>query len=218
MDTTITIIGAGVIGLAIAEELSAEIPGVFLLERHSSFGQETSSRNSEVIHTGIYYPEGSLKAKLCVEGNKLLYDYCRKYEIPHKNCGKLIIASTRGETGILENIKKSALKNGVNLEKLEQEEISVMEPEISAIEALFSPATGIIDSHSLMKRFETNTINNGGNIVYKCEVTGISRISNGYNVSVKNADNTGFSFTTQILVNCAGLYADRIAEMAGIND
>ncbi|HEX2919966.1 MAG TPA: NAD(P)/FAD-dependent oxidoreductase [Bacteroidales bacterium] len=218
MDTTLTIIGGGVIGLAIAEELSLHFPELFLLERHSSFGQETSSRNSEVIHAGIYYPEGSLKARFCVEGNILLYEYCRKFDIPHSKCGKLIIASTQGEVAILENIKRSALKNGVNLEVIERERLSIMEPEVSAIKALLSPTTGIVDSHSLMKRFETNTINNGGNVVYKCEVIAVKKINDGYEVHVKNADNTTFSFTTNFLINCAGLEADKISEMVGIKD
>ena len=97
MDADITIIGAGVVGLAIAEELSAVYRNVFLIEKHLSFGQETSSRNSEVIHAGIYYTKDSLKAKLCIEGKKMLYDYCRKYDVPFNNCGKLIVATSEEE-------------------------------------------------------------------------------------------------------------------------
>lgn len=94
MDAEITIIGAGVIGLAISENISEEHSNVFLIEKHASLGQETSSRNSEVIHAGIYYAKDSLKARLCVEGNKLLYDYCKKYDLPYNNCGKLIVATS----------------------------------------------------------------------------------------------------------------------------
>ncbi len=97
MDANITIIGAGVVGLAIAEKLSKDYNDVFLVEKHPVFGQETSSRNSEVIHAGIYYPNGSLKSKLCVEGKRMLYDYCREFDIRFKNCGKLIVATTRDE-------------------------------------------------------------------------------------------------------------------------
>ena len=95
MDAEITIIGAGVVGLAISEKLTEEFKNVFLVEKHPTFGQETSSRNSEVIHAGIYYPKGSLKSLLCVEGKELLYNYCKKYDIPYNNCGKLIVATTR---------------------------------------------------------------------------------------------------------------------------
>jgi L-2-hydroxyglutarate oxidase LhgO len=166
MDSEITIIGAGVIGLAIAERLSKEFSNIFIIEKHLTFGQETSSRNSEVIHAGLYYPEGSLKARLCLEGNQLLYDYCRKYEIPFKNCGKLIVATSENEISILEGIRETAMQNGVELVLIEQGDVQKMEPNISALKALFSPTTGIIDSHSLMKRFETNTIINGGQLVY----------------------------------------------------
>src|SRR5512136_2129361 len=113
MDAGVTIIGAGVIGLAVAEEVSANFRDVFLIEKYATFGQETSSRNSEVIHAGIYYPQGSLKAKLCVEGKALLYDYCRKNDIPFNNCGKLIVATDEHEVSVIESIKITAQKNGV---------------------------------------------------------------------------------------------------------
>src|SRR5512137_1483553 len=113
MDAQITIIGAGVVGLAIAERVSRDFRDVFLVEKHPTFGQETSSRNSEVIHAGIYYPRGSLKSKLCVEGNRLLYDYCREHEVPVKNCGKLIVAISIDEIPIIEGIQKTASDNGV---------------------------------------------------------------------------------------------------------
>src|ERR1035437_3397216 len=114
MDADVTIIGAGVIGLAIGEKLSENHDNVFLIEKHLSFGQETSSRNSEVIHAGIYYTRNSLKAKLCVEGKLLLYDYCKKYEVPYRNCGKLIVATSDKEIDIIEGIRQTAIRNGVN--------------------------------------------------------------------------------------------------------
>ena len=219
MDAEITIIGAGVVGLAIAERLSEEYDNVFLIEKHSTFGQETSSRNSEVIHAGIYYPKGSLKARLCIDGKTLLYNYCRKYEIPYNNCGKLIVATSEEQISVIEGIRQTALNNGVNdLVVLDGEQISGMEPNIFALKALYSPSTGVIDSHSLMKRFETNTINNEGHIVYNCEVTGINRISNGYEVFLLDADKTSYSFTTKILINSAGLTSDKVSEMTGIKD
>ncbi|HLN21667.1 MAG TPA: NAD(P)/FAD-dependent oxidoreductase [Bacteroidales bacterium] len=217
MDAGITIIGAGVIGLAIAEELSAKHGNVFVVERNATFGQETSSRNSEVIHAGIYYPAGSLKSLLCVEGSRLLYDYCRKYDVPFKNTGKIIVATSPEEIIQIEAIQKTAALNGVHLELIDRDKISSLEPDVFALKALYSPKTGIVDSHSLMKRFETNTINNGGQIVYKSEVTGITRINGGYAISIKNSDGSTFSFTTEKIINSAGLQADRVASMAGMD-
>ena len=112
MDAQITVIGAGVVGLAIAERVSKEFRDVFVIEKHPTFGQETSSRNSEVIHAGIYYPKGSLKSMLCIEGKRLLYDYCEEYDIPFKNCGKLIVATSEDEIPIIEEIHKTAFNNG----------------------------------------------------------------------------------------------------------
>ena len=219
MDVEVTIIGAGVIGLAIAEKISEEHNNVFLIEKHPSFGQETSSRNSEVIHAGIYYPEGSLKARLCVEGKRLLYDYCRKYDVPYNNCGKLIVATSEKEIAVIEGIRQTAMKNGVDdLTVLEREQIAELEPDIFALKALFSPSTGIVDSHSLMKQYETNTINNGCQVVYGSEVTGIKQIKNGYKITLLDADKKNYSFTSGIVINSAGLTSDKVSEMVGIND
>jgi L-2-hydroxyglutarate oxidase LhgO len=219
MDTEITIIGAGVIGLAIAEQVSGEHKNVFLIEKHLSFGQETSSRNSEVIHAGIYYTRNSLKAKLCVEGKLLLYDYCKKYEVPYRNCGKLIVATSEKEIDIIEGIRQTAIRNGVNdLVMFGKEQIAELEPNIFAVKAIYSPSTGIVDSHSLMKQYETNAINNGCQIVYGSEVTGIKQIQNGYKIELLDADKEKYSYTTRIIINSAGLTSDKISEMAGIKD
>jgi L-2-hydroxyglutarate oxidase LhgO len=219
MDAEITIIGAGVIGLAIAEKVSAEHENIFLIEKHLSFGQETSSRNSEVIHAGIYYTRDSLKANLCTEGKWLLYDYCRKYDVPFNNCGKLIVATSEEEIAVIEGIRQTAIKNGVDdLLVLGVEEIRELEPNIYALKALFSPSTGIVDSHALMKQYETNAINNGCQIVYGSEVTGISRIANGYRIDLFDADKKKYSFTSKIVINSAGLTADKVSEMVGISD
>ncbi|MCU0461275.1 MAG: NAD(P)/FAD-dependent oxidoreductase [Bacteroidales bacterium] len=218
MDAEITIIGAGVIGLAIAETVSERYSDVFVIEKHTTFGQETSSRNSEVIHAGIYYPKGSLKAKLCVEGKMLLYEYCRKHEIPYSNCGKLIVATNEKEIAIIDGIKNTAAGNGVDLELLDRYQIEKLEPEIFALKALLSPTTGILDSHSLMKRFETDTLNNSGQIVYGSEVTGIRKLREGYEITLLDADSNNYSFTTRLVINSAGLTSDKISEMAGMKD
>jgi L-2-hydroxyglutarate oxidase LhgO len=219
MDAEITIIGAGVIGLAIAETMSEEYKNVFLIEKHLSFGQETSSRNSEVIHAGIYYRKDSLKSKLCIEGKRLLYDYCSKYDIPFKNCGKLIVATSEEEIAKIEGIRQTAIRNGVDdLQFFDREQIAELEPNIFALRALFSPSTGIVDSHSLMKQYETNAVNNGCQIVYGSEVTGIERIRDGYKVSLLDSDNKDYIFTTKIIINSAGLTSDKISGMIGIED
>jgi L-2-hydroxyglutarate oxidase LhgO len=219
MDAEITIIGAGVVGLAIAEKVTHENPNVFLIEKHSTFGQETSGRNSEVIHAGIYYTKDSLKAKLCLEGKWLLYDYCKKYDVPFNNCGKLIVATSEEEISIIEGIRQTAIKNGVDdIIVLDRDQIKEMEPNIFALKALFSPSTGIVDTHSLMKRYETNAINNGGQIVYGSEVTGIRKIKNGYAITLKDADGDNYIFTSRVVINSAGLAADKVSEMVGIYD
>jgi L-2-hydroxyglutarate oxidase LhgO len=218
MDAEITIIGAGVIGLAIAEKISGTFNNVFLIEKHPAFGQETSSRNSEVIHAGIYYPFGSLKSQLCVSGKSLLYDYCRKYDIPVNNCGKLIVATSSEEIAVIEGIRKNSALSGVDLQIMEQDQIAALEPNIFALKALYSPTTGIVDTHSLMKRLETNTLNQGGQIVYGSEVTGIRKIEGGYEISLLDADKKNYSFSSAIVINSAGLTSDKISEMAGMKD
>jgi L-2-hydroxyglutarate oxidase LhgO len=219
MDAEITIIGAGVVGLAISEMVSEEYKNVFVIEKHSTFGQETSSRNSEVIHAGIYYTKDSLKARLCVEGKRLLYDYCTKFDVPFNNCGKLIIATSDKEIAEIEGIRQIAINNGVtDLQLLNRKEIAELEPNIFAVKALFSPSTGIIDTHSLMKQFETNTINNGAQIVYGSEVKGIRKIPGGYEITLLDSDKKDYSFTSQIVINSAGLPSDKVSEMIGIED
>jgi len=218
-DVNITVIGAGVVGLAIAQKITERHENVFIIEKHNTFGQETSSRNSEVIHAGIYYPKDSLKAKLCVEGKSLLYDYCKKFDVPHKKCGKLIIATTEEEITVIEGVHQTARNNGVNdLVLLNRDEISELEPHIFALKALLSPSTGIIDTHSLMKQYETNTINNGGQIAYGSEVIAISRTADGYEITLSDADKREYSFTSRVVINSAGLTSDIVSEMVGIKD
>ena len=218
-DADITIIGAGVVGLAIAEKISGSYKNVFVIEKHNSFGQETSSRNSEVIHAGIYYPQDSLKAKLCVAGKVLLYEYCEKYDIPFKRCGKLIVATSEEEIPVIEGVRETALRNGVDdLIVIDRDEIAEMEPAIFALKALYSPSTGIIDSHSLMKQYETNILNNGGQIVYGSEVIAIRRIDKGYEITLNDADGMIYNFSSAIVINSAGLESDNIARLTGITD
>ena len=214
----ITIIGAGVVGLAIAAQLAHRDRVVYVLEKNERFGQETSSRHSGVIHSGIYYPYGSLKAKLCVEGNHLLYELCQEHGIGHARLGKLIVAASDEETGQLQELKEKGLKNGATgLKLISRGELKELEPNVEGVAALLSPSTGIIDSHALMEHFVARAKDGGAEVAYNKEVVGIEKLGNGYKVTVDEGDTGEFSFETRILINCAGLYCDKIAELAGID-
>lgn len=211
----ITVIGAGVVGLAITEVLSANYKRVLLVEKNDGFGKETSSRNSEVIHAGIYYPHGFLKASLCTEGNRLLYILCNDRNIPHKRTGKLIVAVDDEECARLENIKRRAEENGVSdLALLGKKQCLTLEPEVSARAAIYSPSTGIINSHSLMRSFLLSAESSGGLIAFHSEVTAIHAKNGIYEVETNGGE---YRFATRVIVNSAGLYSDSIAAMAGID-
>ena len=214
--TEIVIVGAGAVGLAVARELSKNHKDILVVEKNSSFGQETSSRNSEVIHAGIYYPRDSLKAKTCLQGKKLLYEYCQKNNIGHKRIGKLIAITNNNESESLEKLFKNGLESGVeDLRILSKEEIKKIEPNINAKAAIFSPSTGIVDSHSLMKNLLSDFRAGGGQIAYNAEVVGIDKVSEGFEVSVKDIGGL-FSFSARVVINASGLNSDKLAEMVGI--
>ncbi len=216
--TNITIIGAGICGLAIAHELSKKHDDILVVEQHDSFGRETSSRNSEVIHAGLYYPKNSLKAKLCIEGKKLLYAFCAQCHIPHKNIGKILVACNDEEAEKLHQIKENAADCGVsNLRFLTQDELRTLEPDVQAKESLWSPDTGIVDSHQLMRSLFEQAQRQGAEIGFGIEVVGISQKGNRYEITVKEPGGDLFSFETKVLVNAAGLHADNIARLAGFN-
>jgi L-2-hydroxyglutarate oxidase LhgO len=214
-EVLITIIGAGVVGLAVAAEVSKEFKNVLVLEKEDSFGRATSSRNSEVIHSGIYYPTGSLKAALCVQGSHLLYEYCRNYGIPHSRIGKLIVATDEKELPLLKNLFSQGITNGVeNFRILEKNDISRIEPEINALAAIHSPDTGIIDSHILMQKLYDQAYANGVLFSYNSEVDRISHREGGYELGVKNDD---YRFRSRTVINCGGLYSDKLAQLSGID-
>ncbi|MCK5653568.1 MAG: FAD-dependent oxidoreductase, partial [Dehalococcoidia bacterium] len=192
----ITIIGAGVIGLAVAAQVAGKDREVYILEQNETFGKETSSRNSEIIHAGIYYPEGSLKAETCVAGNTQLYDLCQRYGIGHRRTGKLIVATVEEGVGKLEALLEQGRRNGAKgLKMLSAEEIKELEPNVEAVAAIFSPSSGIIDSHALMKYFLNRAREKGAEIAYKSKVIGIERLSDGYEVTVENSSGP-FPFKT----------------------
>lgn len=211
----ITIIGAGVVGLAIAAELSKQYDEIVVLEKHDKFGQETSSRNSEVIHSGIYYPTGSLKAKLCVEGAEMLYAYCERNSVPYSRLGKLIVAINEEEKRHLAELYNTGIQNGVkNLIFIDKNEIAKIEPNVNAISALYSPNTGIIDSHSLMESFYRTASAADVMFSFGSEVSLIEENENGYMIGIKNDE---YKFISRIVINSAGLYSDYIAGLAGID-
>ena len=213
----IAIVGAGLVGLAIAAQVANKSRSVYVLEKNETFGRETSSRNSEVIHAGIYYPEGSLKARTCVEGNAMLYELCQRCGIGHKRLGKVIVAADDAEVKELETLLERGRRNGArDLRMLSKRELKGLEPYVNGVAAILSPSTGVIDSHALMQHFVRKAGENGTEIVYKAEVVGIEKISEGYKVMLK--ENGGrFSFMTRVLVNCAGLNSDKVAQLAGID-
>ena len=211
MTFDVIIIGAGVVGLAIAQKLARRDRKLAVLEKHESFGQETSSRNSEVIHAGIYYPRDFLKSRLCVEGNRLLYAWCREHNVPHAGIGKLIVATTEEEASSLEVIRSGAEQNGVpGLELLGKKQLLSIEPEVSALAALLSPTTGIIDSHRLMRSLLLAAEDNGALMSCRAKVTAIRFDGAGYNLEINNGV---YRIQAKTLINSAGLHADQIAAL-----
>jgi L-2-hydroxyglutarate oxidase LhgO len=214
-EVSVTIIGAGVIGLAVAAGLSKDLENILVLEKENSFGQETSSRNSEVIHSGIYYPTGSLKAILSVQGAGSLYEYCQKHGIAHSRTGKLIVAAEEQELASLKRLFAQGESNGVqDLKILEKKEINNLEPRINALTAIYSPNTGIIDSHGLMKKLYDQAYAQGVLFSFGSEVNRINHSHKGYELGVKN---DGYNFRSRAVVNCAGLSSDLMAQLAGID-
>ena len=215
-DFEIAIIGAGLVGLALASRLSEKHPSIVVLEKNRTYGMETSSRNSEVIHAGIYYKPGSLKARLCVEGREELYTLCRKYGIPHFQITKIINARTEAELPQLEEIFKNGTRNGVDLRMLNARETQVLEPNISTCGSIFSPRTGIISAHGLMDHFFHHALSKEATIQRNCEVVGIDQSSGGYVITLNESGSTS-TITVEKIVNAAGLFSDQIAAIAGID-
>lgn len=213
-DVDVVVIGAGVVGLAVASRLARPGREVICLEKNSKFGQETSSRNSEVIHSGIYYPKNSLKARHCVRGNEMLYDYCKKNAVGHKNCGKIVVAPGPAGVAELERLLQVGTGNGVRgLRLLSRSEIKDMEPEVEGIMGLLVPSTGIVDSHNLMRSLMLDAEKGRAVFSFNSEVTSLSRDGEMMNVSTSG----GYSFKSRLVVNCAGLQSDRVAALAGID-
>lgn len=207
-DVEVIVAGAGVIGLAIARALARGGRDVMVLEAADAFGTVTSSRNSEVIHAGIYYPRGSLKARLCVSGRQKLYEYCEVHGVPHRRCGKLIVATSMDQLGELEKIKAAAAANGVILEQLSAVQAQVMEPQLRCTGALLSPTTGIIDSHSYMLSLLGEAERHNATLVCDSRVTGAHLEGDGIVVSVNGGETR---LRARMLINSAGLDAPALS-------
>lgn len=204
----VLVIGAGVVGLAVARALALSGREVLVLEREAGIGMGTSSRNSEVIHAGIYYPTGSLKAQLCVQGREQLYAYCLERGIAHRRCGKLIVAHTPSQVAGLPDIMARARANGVDdLVLLGADEARSLESRLHCAAALLSPSTGIVDSHGLMLALQGDLENAGGMVVCHSAVEEV--VATGGQFVVRTADGTELLAAT--VVNAAGLDACAVA-------
>lgn len=206
----VVIIGGGVVGLAIAAELARRGREPLILEAAETFGTEVSSRNSGVIHAGIYYPRGSLRARLCVKGRDLLYEFCARHDIPHKRCGKIIVASSEAQRGALEQIHAAAAGNGVPLGILDRSQALALEPEVSCVAALLSETTGIIDVHAYMLALLGLAEDHGAVLVCRQRVTRLVLEKDGVLVGVEGGEP---SLRARLVINSAGLDAPQTARL-----
>ena len=218
MDVDVLIIGGGIVGLACAAESAKRGFTTLLVERHDSFGHETSSRNSEVIHSGIYYPTGSLKAKLCVAGNASMYQECERLGVWHRNCGKLVVAVTEEEIPELEQIYARGQANGVvGLRLLDPADAAKIEPHIRCKKALHAPSTGIVDSHELMKAYLTEARAHGGDCAFNIEFKSADLVNGSFKLRFIEKSGEEVVMTSRAVVNAAGLSADIVAKGFGID-
>ncbi|WP_459617127.1 NAD(P)/FAD-dependent oxidoreductase [Bordetella sp. 2513F-2] len=210
-DIDCIIIGAGVVGLAIARALAAGGREVLVAEASEGIGTGTSSRNSEVIHAGIYYPAGSLKARLCVRGKHLLYEYCAQRGIPHKRLGKLIVATSEAEAAQLEGIAQRAQANGVDdMRMIDGAEAARLEPALRCTAALVSPSTGIVDSHALMLAYQGDAENAGAQCVFHTPaLNGSVRPEGGF--TLQFGGDEAMALSCNVLINASGLHAPTLA-------
>ena len=208
IETEVAVIGAGVVGLAVASELSKK-HFTLVLETHQQFGTHSSSRNSEVIHSGIYYPKESLKTELCIEGRQALYQFCQQYNIAHRKLGKLVVATCDTEVERLDQLYNHSLELGVPCERWTEKQVLTVEPLVKCHEALYFSESGIIDSHQLMACLETQILGRESLLAYGHEVTEVNPLGDkGWSLLVKTPDNL-IEIVAKQVVNAAGLFADR---------
>ena len=208
------VVGAGVVGLAVARALARTGLEVVILESENAFGTGVSARNSEVIHAGLYYPTHSLKAALCVQGRQQLYAFCEQHHVPHRRCGKLLVATSDAERDKLNDIAKQALRNGVSdVQRLSAAQARAMEPELACVEALWSPSTGIVDSHALMTALLADAQAHGAQLALCTRVTAARPTPQGWILSTHESTSPSdlFELQTRQWINCAGLHAVGLA-------
>ncbi|MCC6750689.1 MAG: NAD(P)/FAD-dependent oxidoreductase [Deltaproteobacteria bacterium] len=211
------VVGAGVVGLAVAARLASEGRRVLLVERQPGPARETSTRNSGVLHAGFYYPTGSLKARLCVRGRELLAAHCDAAGVPWREVGKLVVAREASEEVELRRLLEQGERNGVaSLELLDGRQVARREPALRVHGALWSPRTGIVDAHALAKSLEAAVRQRGAEVLYRCTVTSASRLARGYEVQLAHPAGTEL-LRCERVVNAAGLDADRVAASAGLS-
>ncbi len=215
-DTPLTVVGAGVVGLAVAARLAPRFPELVVLERRERHGTETSSRNSEVVHAGLYYPTGTLKARLCVRGRQMLYELCEGLGVPHRRITKLVVATVPGEQGELDRLLALGRANGVPLEPLSAGECRRLEPSVPAVAGILSPTTGIVSAHGFMDALLHEARRHGAILQPRAEVVGIERRGRDYRIEILSPDGVE-SLTSERVVNAAGLEADTVAGLAGID-
>lgn len=207
------VIGAGVVGLAVARALALTGREVIVLEKNNGIGEETSSRNSEVIHAGLYYATDSLKARLCVQGRDLLYAYCDARGIPYRRCGKVIVAAEAAQLKKLEALHKQALDNGVaDVVRLSSSEVGALEPAVRAVAGLWSPSTGIVDSHSYMLALRGDLERAGGAVAVQTRVVGAQKNDDHWQLECTTAEGP-FTVAARTVVNSAGLHAADVAHL-----
>lgn len=218
-DWDVVIIGGGIIGLSIAYAIAGDFERIVLIDQNSGPGKETTSRNSEVIHSGIYYPTNSLKARLCIEGRDRLYSFCTDHHIAYRRCGKLIVATGPEEIDQLESLSHQANQNGVDhLYYFDEKSVAKAEPNIASVGALYCPITGIVDSHGLVHTLWRIGRSRGIEYVFGTQVDELDHVESKYQISTRTRDGDQFLTSAPIVINAGGLYADRIAQMVGIYD
>ncbi|MCB1522062.1 MAG: NAD(P)/FAD-dependent oxidoreductase [Hyphomicrobiaceae bacterium] len=211
-DVETLVIGGGVAGLAIAHALVERGRRVLLVEMHDHVGAETSSRNSEVIHAGLYYPPGSLKARLCVTGKAMLYRFASDNGVPFKRLGKLLVATSAAEISKLEAIARTAALNGVDdLERLDGSAVEALEPDLACAAAYLSPSTGIIDSHALMTALEGHIQAGGGDVVFGTRVTSLAPVDGGGFAIALDSGGASDTLSAREVIIAAGLWSSDLA-------
>ena len=204
------VVGAGVVGLAVARALAQAGHEVVVLEQATAIGTGVSARNSEVIHAGLYYTPGSLKARLCTRGRELLYAFCDSHGVPHQRCGKLVVATDPVQLPALDALAQRALANGVPIERLSAEQAQALEPALRCVAALWSPTTGTVDSHGLMQALQGDLEAAGGMVALGSTLVEAQPHADGLDLQVRSGDETT-TLRTGLLVNAAGLYACQVA-------